>query len=353
MAPAHRPEVPVPEPQAVLAPLTESAVFLTLVVEPGGEAAVHDLLPDAGGMIRSVGFRMPEEGLTCVLGIGSDAWDRLFAGPRPAHLHPFREVTGERHHAPATPGDLFLHIRARRTYPCFELARRIVAAFGPAARVADEVQGFRYFDRRDLLGFVDGTENPTGRAAAEAVLVGDEDPDFAGGSYLMVQKYLHDLDAWSAMSVEDRELTIGRRMLDDVELDDATKPADSHVALTTIEEPDGTERRILRDNMPFGSIAGGEYGTFFAGYAADPAVTEEMLTRMVVGDPPGSSDRILEVSRAVTGGLFFTPSADLLDDPPPLPQRAERAPAAPAAERLAVPTVDRADLGIGGLRTPR
>jgi putative iron-dependent peroxidase len=161
----------------------------------------------------------------------------------------------------------------------------------------------------------------------------------------MVQKYLHDLDAWNAMTVEDRELAIGRRMLDDVELDDATKPADSHVALTTIEDADGTEREILRDNMPFGSIAGGEYGTFFAGYAKDPAVTELMLTRMVVGDPPGSSDRILEVSRAVTGGLFFAPTVDLLDDPPPLPQAA-----APGAAASSEPRAERADLGIGGLR---
>ena len=334
----------MPEPQAVLAPLTESAVFLTLVVEPGGEATVHDVLPDIGGLIRSVGFRMPEEGLTCTLGIGSAGWDRLFDGPRPARLHPFREITGERHRAPATPGDLFLHIRAARTYPCFELARRITGAFGDAAGVVDEVQGFRYFDSRDLLGFVDGTENPTGAAAAAAVLVGDDDPDFAGGSYLLVQKYLHDLDAWNALPVEAREHAIGRRMLDDVELDDADKPTDSHVALTTIVEADGTEREILRDNMPFGSVARGEFGTFFAGYAADPGVTELMLTRMVVGDPPGHSDRILEVSRAVTGGLFFVPTTDFLDAPPPLPAPPEPRPAASRAATR--------DLGIGSLRPP-
>jgi porphyrinogen peroxidase len=336
----------VPEPQAVLAPLTESAVFLTLALEAGGEAVVHDVLSDIAGMTRSVAFRLPEEALTCVVGIGSAAWDRLFDGPRPAGLRPFREITGERHHAPATPGDLFLHIRAGRTYPCFELARRIVVAFGPAVTVVDEVQGFRYFDRRDLLGFVDGTENPTGAAAAGAVLVGDHDPDFAGGSYLVVQKYLHDLDTWNAMTVDDRELAIGRRMLDDVELDDETKPADSHVALTNIEGPDGTERQILRDNMPFGSIARGEFGTYFAGYVSDPRVIELMLTRMFVGVPPGRSDRILEVSRAVTGGMFFVPSTDFLENSPPLPQQASIAEPGPVAE----PVVGRPDVGVAGLR---
>ena len=168
-------------PQPVLAPLTESAVFLTLVVEPGGEAAVRDALPDLGELARAIGFRLPDEDLTCVIGIGSALWDRLFDGPRPAHLHPFRELVGERHRAPATPGDLFLHVRAKRLYPCFELGRRALDMLGPAVTVADEVQGFRYFDARDLLGFVDGTENPTAQAAIDATIIGEEDPTFAGG----------------------------------------------------------------------------------------------------------------------------------------------------------------------------
>ncbi|WP_098960822.1 Dyp-type peroxidase [Pseudonocardia sp. N23] len=332
-----------PQPQAVLSPLTESAVFLTMTVGDGGEQAVRDLLPDLGGLVRSVGFRLPDEGLTCVTGIGADLWDRTFDGPRPAALHPFREVTGARHHAPSTPGDLFLHVRAVRLFPCFELARLVRTRLGDAAVVVDEVHGFRYFDRRDLLGFVDGTENPTGDGASAAVLVGGEDPAFAGGTYVMTQKYLHDLPGWQGQSVEARELAVGRRMLDDVELDDATKPPDSHVALTTIVDDDGTEREILRDNMPFGSIADGEYGTYFIGYAADPDVPERMLRRMFVGEPEGSTDRLLEFSTAVTGSLYFVPSAALLDDPPPARTAAEAARPAPA----------HGDLGIGDLRGTR
>ncbi|MBC3191897.1 Dyp-type peroxidase [Pseudonocardia sp. C8] len=332
-------------PQDVLAPLTDSALFLTLTVRPGHEAAAHDFLPALDGLVGSVAFPHPGEDLHCVLGISSDAWDRLLSGPRPAHLHPFRAIAGDRHTAPATPGDLFLHLRSARPYPCFELARRVVAELGPAAEVVDAVHGFRYFDRRDLLGFVDGTANPTGGDAAACALVGDDDPAFAGGSYLVVQKYLHDLDAWTAKPVEDREAAVGRRMLENIEIPDDRKASDSHVALTTITDPDGTEREIVRDNMPFGSIARGEYGTYFAGYAADPSVTERMLTRMFVGDPPGNTDRLLEVSTAVTGGLFFAPPAAVLADPPPLPASAAReetpepARGAPAAS-----------LGIGGLR---
>ncbi|MGW2372378.1 MULTISPECIES: Dyp-type peroxidase [Kitasatospora] len=334
-----------PEPQAVLSPLTGAAVFLVLTVEPGGEEAVRDLLPDLAGLRRSVGFRAPDGALTCVTGIGSALWDRLFDGPRPADLHPFQELAGPRHRAPATPGDLLLHLRAERMDLCFELAGQLTTRLAGAATVVDSAHGFRYFDDRDLLGFVDGTENPEGRAAVDAALVGAEDPDFAGGSYVMVQKYLHDLDKWNALSVEQQEGAVGRTKLTDIELDDDVKPADSHVALTVVTGPDGEERKIVRYNMAFGSFErGGEFGTYFIGYARDPGVTEEMLRNMFLGDPPGTTDRLLDFSTAVTGSLFYVPSADFLDAPPPAPA-APAAPAGPAAEA-------RADgsLGIGSLK---
>jgi putative iron-dependent peroxidase len=182
--------------------------------------------------------------------------------------------------------------------------------------VVDEVHGFTYFDQRDLMGFVDGTENPVGRAAEEAVLVGDEDAEFAAGSYVIVQKYLHDLTAWNALPVEEQERVIGRTKLDDMELADDVKPDNSHVALNTIEDESGEERQIVRDNMSFGRVGDSEFGTYFIGYAADPAVTEEMLDNMFLGKPPGNYDRILDFSTAVTGTLFFAPSTTFLDDQP-------------------------------------
>jgi putative iron-dependent peroxidase len=315
-----------PVPQAVLSPLTSSAVFLVVTVDPGGEPVVRELLADLAGLVRSVGFRVPEGVLTCVAGIGSTAWDRLFTGPRPAELHPFREVAGARHTAPATPGDLLFHIKAARMDLCFELTTQLMDRLRGAVTVRDEVSGFKYFDERDLLGFVDGTENPTGPAADTAVVIGaadpGQDPDFTGGSYVIVQKYLHDLEGWNTLPVEAQERAVGRRKLSDIELPDDRKPADSHVALTTITDPDGTERQILRDNMPFGSPGRGEFGTYFIGYSSTPAVIERMLENMFIGDPPGSHDRLLDFSTAVTGTLFHVPTADFLDDPPPAPEPA-------------------------------
>lgn len=311
------------DPQAILSPITEAAIFLTVVLEEGQEDGVPDLLSEVTGLKRSVGFRLPEGELTCVVGIGARAWDRLFGELRPAELHPFRELAGDRHRAPATPGDLLFHIRAHRMDLCFELAKRLTARLVGLGRVVDEVHGFRSFDERDLLGFVDGTENPEGEAAPAAVLIGDEDAEFAGGSYVVVQKYVHDIEAWEALPVEEQERAVGRTKLDDIEFPDDQKAADSHLALNTIVDEDGDERQIVRVNMPFGEVGADEFGTYFIGYARTPAVVEEMLQNMFIGKPSGNTDRILDFSTAVTGNLFFVPPVEMLDDPPAPSPRAE------------------------------
>jgi len=305
----------VPEPQAILSPLTGAAIFLAVVVNPGPDSAdaARGLCGDLAGLIRAVGFRGTEDYLTCVAGISAAAWDRLAGGPRPAGLHPFVELRAGGRVAPATPGDLIFHIRAARMDLCFELATQIMARMGDAVTVADEVHGFRYFDHRDLLGFVDGTENPDGQLAFDSVIIGDDDPAFAGGSYVLVQKYLHDIDAWNALTTEQQENVIGRTKLADIELDDSVKPTSAHNALTTITE-NGREVKIVRDNMPFGHVGTGEYGTYFIGYARSPATIELMLRNMFIGRPEGNYDRILDVSTAVTGGLFFVPPAALLEN---------------------------------------
>jgi putative iron-dependent peroxidase len=334
------------EPQAILTPITEAAIFLTLTVDPGAEPSVRDALSDVSGLKRSVGFRIPEGDLTCVAGVGAAVWDRLFGLPRPDGLHPFRELNGPRHSAPATPGDLFFHIRAHRLDLCFELAQLLTERLNGYARVVDEVHGFRSFDERDLLGFVDGTENPEGMAARAAVLIGEEDPDFAGGSYFVAQKYLHDLATWNALTVEEQERAMGRTKLNDVEFPDELKPANSHIALNTIVDEHGEQHQIMRFNMPFGRVGAGEFGTYFIGYVRSPEVIEQMLENMFIGKPPGNTDRILDFSTAATGNLFFVPTVDFLDDPPtPAPA------AVPDAEDLPV-RID-GSLAIGSLKGSR
>ena len=287
---------------------------MVATIAPGSEDQVRAWCGDIAGLVRSVGKRVPAGNLTCVCGFGSDAWNRLFGGPRPGALHPFREFGVPGRMAPSTPGDILLHIRAEQMDLCFELATQLMVALGDSVKVVDEVQGFRYFDMRSIIGFVDGTENPVGRKAVGFTIVGDEDPEFEGGSYVLVQKYLHNMSAWNELTVEAQEKVIGRTKLADIELDEETKPSNSHSALTVITDENGEEVKILRDNMPFGRPGAGEFGTYFIGYARSPQPLELMLENMFVGRPVGNYDRLLDFSTAVTGGLFFVPSADLLEE---------------------------------------
>jgi putative iron-dependent peroxidase len=243
------------------------------------------------------------------------------------------------------------HIRAKRMDLCFELATQIMARIGDAVSPVDEVHGFRYFDDRDLIGFVDGTENPRGEAAIDAVLIGEEDAAFAGGSYVIVQKYLHDLNGWNALPTEAQERIIGRKKLSDIELDDSIKPTSAHSALTTIVE-DGKEVKILRDNMPFGRAAQGEFGTYFIGYSRSPRTIEQMLENMFVGRPPGNYDRLLDFSRAVTGNLFFVPSATFLDSVAGDQPAAMMPSSAPTIveSSASLPSEKDGSLGIGSLK---
>jgi len=352
-----------PVPQKVAAPLTRAAIFLVVTVNPGAAnaATVKSFCADLGGLLRAVGFRDLEGKLSCVMGFGSDLWDRLFPPPRPAELHPFREIRAGARHAVATQGDLLFHIRAMRMDLCFELATQVMARLGPAVAPVYEVQGFQYFDDRDLLGFVDGTENPVDQAAIDATVIGAEDAAFAGGSYVIVQKYLHDMAAWNALSTEAQERIIGRTKLADIELDESTKPTNAHSALTVIEEG-GKEIKIVRANMPFGHVGQGEFGTYFIGYARSPRTIEQMLTNMFVGRPPGNYDRLLDFSRAVTGNLFFVPSStflqDVTADPPAIDPPANGAPggpdapieAPPAKTPQLTPSTRQGSLGIGSLK---
>lgn len=303
--------------QLICSPPSPASMFLVLTVNdaPESREAVRDFLGDFPGLTRTVSFRSPKSNLLSVVGVGADLWEKLFPEHKPKHLHRFEEIRGAKHTAVSTPGDLLVHLRAADLDMCFELARLISIKLGEHTTVVDEVHGFKYFDQRDLLGFVDGTENPEGSDADEAVTITEEeDPEFAGGSYVIAQKYLHTMKEWYALSTEEQEKVIGRTKLDDVELDDDVKPSNSHVALNDIADEDGNDLDIYRLNMAFGSVGDNEYGTYFIGYAKDPSITERMLRNMFIGEPEGNYDRILDFSEPKTGALFFIPSAEFLEE---------------------------------------
>ncbi|NML22288.1 Dyp-type peroxidase [Pseudoflavitalea sp. G-6-1-2] len=254
--------------------------------------------------------RFPNSKASCVLGIGYDAWLLLdLPKPLPKELKNFEAITGSKHTAVATKGDLHFHIRSDEKSYAYDMAALISGLMNEIADCVVEVQGFRYRDSRSILGFVDGTENPHGAERDYFAIIDEQDPSYKGGSYLFVQKYLHNLNAWKSLTVEQQEKVIGRSKEDDVEMSDDVKPANSHIALANV----GDDFKIVRDNMPFGNVASNEMGTYFISYASTFTTVEKMLHNMFIGDPPGNYDRILDFSTAQTGSLFFVPSMDMLD----------------------------------------
>ncbi|HEY8955127.1 Dyp-type peroxidase [Chitinophaga sp.] len=259
---------------------------------------------------NSASLRFPDSGVSCVMGIGHDAWLALeLPTPLPRELESFQAIEGDKHRAVSTKGDLHFHLRGDTAGSCYDMAADLSAILLPIADCMEEVHGFRYWDGRSILGFVDGTENPHGpQQRAYFGLVGAEDPAYQGGSYLFVQKYIHDLRAFKALSLEEQEKVFGRSKQNDIEMPDAVKPANSHTAVANI----GDDFKIIRDNMPFGNMATNEMGTYFIAYASTFATVKKMLTNMFVGSPPGNYDRLLDFSTPQTGTLFFAPTLTLL-----------------------------------------
>jgi putative iron-dependent peroxidase len=302
------------EPQRIDAPSTQSATFLVLSVtsRPNAFRTIRRTLAGTDSLAKNVSIRDLGASFACTVGIGSNVWDHVTGIACPAELHPFPAVKGAVHTAVSTPGDLLFHIRSERRDLCFEFERQLMDLLGDAVTVVDVTVGFRYFDVRDLLGFVDGTANPVGPAVPFSTLVAEEDVVAAGGSYIVVQKYVHDLKSWQSLKAEQQEAIIGRSKFDNVELDDAASGQRSHKTLATVQDENGDEHEILRDNMPFGSPSSGEFGTYFIGYSRRLWVIERMIQRMFVGEPPGFHDRLLDFSKPLTGTTFFAPSASLL-----------------------------------------
>ena len=260
---------------------------------------------------NSANVRFPVSRASCVMGIGHDAWLRLgLPVPIPKELVDFVPIAGEKHTAVSSKGDLHFHIRADNTSICYDMAYAISDILDPVAVSVEEIHGFRYWDSRSILGFVDGTENPQGQERELFSMIGDEDPVYKGGSYLFVQKYIHDLTAWKGLSTEQQEKVIGRYKSNDIEMADDVKPSNSHIALANI----GDDLKIVRDNMPFGNMSTNEMGTYFIAYASTFTTVQKMLSNMFIGVPEGNYDRILDFSTAKTGSLFFVPTFNMIDD---------------------------------------
>jgi putative iron-dependent peroxidase len=301
--------MPTPQP-GLLSVGGAHAYFLTCTVADDAERTA--LSQAIGGMLpiaRAQATKAKRAWLLCTIGIGSELWNRLSPARRPAGLRPFRAVKANGRVAPATGGDIFVQITSGRHDLNLDLAMKLVRRLQPLATVAEETHGFRYRDSRDLTGFIDGTENPKGKARAAAALIGEEDRPFSGGSYVVVQRYVHDLERWHGLDDREQEQIIGRTKRGSVELPKAKKPQTAHISRVVIER-DGAELQILRQSYPWGTVR--EAGLYFAAYTKSIDVFDSMLARMMGTTGDGLHDRLMEFSRAVTGATFFVPSIETI-----------------------------------------
>ena len=301
----------MPRPQSAICPESGTyGVFITLMLKAGREQTVRSALSALPALTETLAREQEEPVLSSAAGIGADAWGRLFPIAKPDALTPFQAQEDGSRRAPATPADLFLHIHSNRQSANFALALRMMRLLGDSVVLVEEIHGFKTLGKRDLTGFVDGTENPEGVERAEVALVGAKDPVFAQGSYVSIQRYVHDLPLWEQYPLSRQEGVIGRTKDGDVELEDAVKPPTAHIARVVMEE-NGEELEILRQSMPYGTTS--ENGLYFIAYGKTPDVFFKMLARMVRRDGLGHYDHLLDVTRAVTGASFFVPSVELLE----------------------------------------
>ncbi|MDR3429734.1 Dyp-type peroxidase [Silvimonas sp.] len=299
--------------RGVLPTASTHAIFLTMRRRLGrrGDQALRAILGKFPEQIDVLAAGNPDAQISAVVAIGSDCWAEIFEHGRPAGLRQFPRIPGAIHPAPATDGDLLLHIRGERYDLIFEFADHFASQMGEWFEVVESISGFRYRDRRDLTGFVDGTENPEGdEDRTHAAVVGEEDPNWLGGSYVHTQRYVHRLEQWHKLPVKQQEATIGRTKAHNVELEDEHKPLTAHISRVVIEE-NGEELEMLRHSLPYGT-PGGDRGLMFTSYCRTPEVFEKMLTRMVAPTFDGRVDHMLNYTRAVTGGSFFAPSREAL-----------------------------------------
>jgi putative iron-dependent peroxidase len=292
------------QPQSAIVPEAGPfALYVQLKITEAADKVLAQLkaLP---ALVAELNDSQPGAELTCSVAFSRAFWAKTNQA-MPAELIDFAPLGEGEISAPATEVDVLLHCHSNRHDLHFYLLRKLMAEVVGCVEVVDETYGYRYLDSRDMTDFIDGTENPKDALRHEvAIIPGGE---FAGGSYLMVQRFIHDLPAWNRLSVAQQEKIIGRTKPDSIELDDV--PAQSHVGRVDIKE-EGKGLKIVRHSLPYGSVSG-EHGLLFIAYCHTLHNIKTMLESMY-GVTDGKTDHMLRFTRAVTGAYFFAPSEVML-----------------------------------------
>lgn len=298
--------------QDVVKDAGENVLFIQLKLKRENyereKAVIQALAERYPAILRSMRIRFNKENIKTAIGFSSQAWDYLFPNaPKPKELKPFTTLSENGNEMPSLDGDIFIHLRADRYAILYEMATQLMEILSSVTTTLDETFGFRYFEGRAIIGFVDGTEVPVGDEAVEAALIAD-DEYFNQGSYALAQKWLHNMDKWNHISTAIQEQAIGRKKFNDTELLDHDKMKNAHTVASKVSI-DGKEQKIIRMNVPFSQPAYNQTGTFFIGYTKSYQITEAMLKQMLA-----KNDYLFSFSKILSSQIYFIPSFNVLDD---------------------------------------
>jgi len=287
-----------------------------------GYYLLFNVVDDDNSYLRQALSRMPElfdnyadrfseSNLTGVIAIGSNYWDELSPEARPSELKSFPSMNNDDRIAPSTSFDLYIEIRSDRADVNHIVSTKVCELLGSSVELIEQVRGFRFLDGRDLTGFVDGTENPQGYHRREVALVANEqDEAFAGGSYLHIQRYRHNMKLWQTVDLKEQEDVIGRTKMDNIEHTDEEIHPCAHIKRVNLKDDEGKSIEILRQSMPYGDMK--VQGLFFVSYCNNASAFEMMLEKMIHSDGEGNFDHLLKYTQAETGSAFFAPSLNFL-----------------------------------------
>lgn len=290
---------------------TNHAEYLTMVLKNNITSdKVTDAISAIANVQKSISQKDDTCGLTITTGFSANAWQILFPNIEfPKGLKSFEEMKNGDRHFPSTAGDIFFMVKSSRMDLNYQAAKYLVNFFSSIATTIEDIQGFKYLDDRDLIDFVDGTENPQGDLRYNSILVADG--TYKGGSFLTVQKYIDKQTDWDALSTEEQEHTIGRTKMDDIEIADEKKKPYAHNVKGKLTI-NGEEIKMLRQNRSFGNAI--EHGTMFIGFIANPEHMTATLKQMITADADGNYDKLLDFVIAKTGANYFVPPQSFLDN---------------------------------------
>ncbi|ENX11070.1 Dyp-type peroxidase [Acinetobacter variabilis] len=254
----------------------------------------------------------PNAQIKTAVAFGPELWSKLYE-QAPAGFKQLEPIQGS-FNMPVVPADVLIHIASTRADICFALSQSFFEGIRDQVEVLDERVCFRYFDGRDITGFIDGTENPQfPDDRAEVALLGEDAGIFQDGSFIFAQRYAHNLDKWKKLKVDAQEQVMGRTKLESIELEDEVKPANAHIARTVVEDEEGEEMEILRHSLPYGD-GRGDQGLFFIAYTKDLKIIDAMLVRMFGTSGDGIHDCLLHFVTPMDGAYYFAPSEELLEE---------------------------------------